>query len=456
MDEVVSKIYPSVQELSSVSSTIRCSQADCKAVFRCSSNLNMHLLKHHKIGEDKLRKQDQTSEYYCPIKTCMYHGDSKKCFRKLKYLKQHFLKVHASKKYECRLCEKKFSTETFRNIHARSCGKHFACTCGMTYNSSEAILTHTKRKGPGHTLVKVDPPKLQEENPGGCLENKTNRLIYPKLPIHYIAAIALSELSIPTNLCKAKSVAVQTDVMEMGVGERGSHLVKSENKKRKSSRQTQTTADKTKNLKISAETQTSGDYLKTKQKHYPKLNLPKKRKKSMETQTKEPGKCFKSAKGKNVDPFESRGAASCEEWFWKKKSSKSPPSEKTEVSQAELLDDLNFSKKEFDRYGDDDSFKNKNSVFYPGNPPGADQQMFDINRLCNIETQTEMDSFLTECSEDTSFTLCSTTETQTTDDFDSLLYSNMCTQTSEDVDQLFADFNFVDIETQTAWPDLSD
>lgn len=82
---------------------------------------------------------------------------------------------------------------------------------------------------------------------------------------------------------------------------------------------------------------------------------------------------------------------------------------------------------------------------------------FDVNQCSSIETQTELDfsrSFLTDCAEnDPSFTFCSNTETQTTEDFpsfDHLLYTNMCTQTCDE--PFYSEFGFANIQTQTAWP----
>jgi len=83
---------------------------------------------------------------------------------------------------------------------------------------------------------------------------------------------------------------------------------------------------------------------------------------------------------------------------------------------------------------------------------------FDVNQSCSIETQTELDfsrSFLTDCGDDgdPSFTFCSNTETQTTEDFpsfDHLLYTNMYTQTCDEA--FYSEFGFANIQTQTAWP----
>ena len=83
---------------------------------------------------------------------------------------------------------------------------------------------------------------------------------------------------------------------------------------------------------------------------------------------------------------------------------------------------------------------------------------FDVNQSCSIETQTELDfsrCFLTDSADDgdPSFTFCSNTETQTTEDFpsfDHLLYTNMYTQTCDEA--FYSEFGFANIQTQTAWP----
>lgn len=450
-----SKIYPTVEELELMCTSVRCTQADCSAVFQSSSNLNMHLIKHHKIDSDKLTKRLGKCEYYCPVKPCAYHEDSKKYFSKLKYLKQHYFKVHAAKKFDCKSCSKKFGTETLRNLHVRECGKSFTCTCGAIYNSSEAILTHCKRKGGTHSRLKVasqNKADLGSTKSTDDVQVKRNeRIIYPKLmndtmsfPIHYIAAIALSELSTPCNLSRANDIGIQTDHLLLyqshGI-KKNVCSIKGDNKKRKNSQQTQTVTNKHKKLKISTETQTSGDYLKTKQKQ--KCTL-RKRKQSMETQTKEQVKLIATT-FENVNEIfnESNNIQNDQDksWFCNDHKSLGPLEEFTS-SKYKSLKSSEFTRKEI---GNDYNNLCKNN----------DVCISSRGAICNIETQTEMDSFLTECSDDTSFTLCSSTETQTTDDFDSLLYSNMCTQTSEEVDELF-NFNFVDIETQTAWPDLSE
>lgn len=497
------KVYPTPEELSSICSRVKCPQNSCNAVFQSTSNLNMHLIKHHKLDNNGLTKKDKV-QYFCPSEACAY---SKKHFTKLKYLKQHFLKVHALKNFVCKKCSKRFSTETFKTLHMKNCGNIFTCTCGSLYTSSEAILTHCKRKGKGHSFVRTNEKAIKNstKKPKEIIGKKTERLIYPKLshdmsfPIHYIAAVALSELSTPCNLSKVIDKGIQTDSFEFCPNKNPKSCALSQKfeKKRKSSQQTQTTG-KLKKLKISAETQTNSDYLKQKVKNNFK-SIPRKRKKSMETQTKDNTKADNSnseikqniskrsnsaemihnsvknqaalmeeekidfgegikSKIENIENADFDKSRS-KKWLWDNifLAQKDLPLARIGEVKNEFLSlngDLNLCNKELNlnEYSlvSSKGFKNH---YVPEQV--SDNQIFDLNKLCNIETQTEIDSFLTECGDDTTFTLCSTTETQTTNDFDSLLYSNMCTQTCEEVDQLF-NFNFVHIETQTTWPDLTD
>ncbi|KAK6644487.1 hypothetical protein RUM43_000754 [Polyplax serrata] len=499
------KVYPTPEELSSVCSRVQCPQADCNALFQSTSNLNMHLIKHHKIINNGLTKK-KDMQYFCPIKSCPYFKDSSKYFTKLKYLKQHFLKVHALKKYICTKCDKKFSTEAFKVSHMKNCGKLFICTCGSTYTSSEAILTHCRRKGDGHLFVAKSDKVVKNQCNNASQINEGNnkkleRFIYPKLscdmsfPIHYIAAIALSELSTPCNLSKLVDKGIQTDTSDFSLKKSCRSNVETQkgDKKWKSSQHTQT-ATRIKKLKKSAETQTNGDYLKQKVKTNFKC-LPRKRKKSMETQTREHLKgnnnmileslewnskeqrrsadkiCHEFLKTKDPDILsgteQTTENATLEKeknsnnflwdnnYFYQKDSSNGCRGSEVKNELLTLSRDLNLCTKELN-LNEYNHLPQKGTSTHYTSEQGPDSQIFDLNKLCNIETQTEIDAFLTECDDETPFTLCSSTaETQTTNDLDSLLYSNMCTQTCEEVDELF-NFNFVHIETQTTWPDLAD
>lgn len=82
-------------------------------------------------------------------------------------------------------------------------------------------------------------------------------------------------------------------------------------------------------------------------------------------------------------------------------------------------------------------------------------KLFEEQRSCSIETQTEMDlnSFFSD-DDDVSLTHYLNIETQTTEEvtLDHLLYSNSFTQTNSET--LFSEF--ADIQTQTAWPLYND
>ncbi|EEB18585.1 hypothetical protein Phum_PHUM521410 [Pediculus humanus corporis] len=511
------EVFPTAEELSLVRTKIKCPQTGCESVFLSTSNLNMHLIKRHKIANNGLTKKSEM-QFFCPVESCSYFKKSKKHFTKLKYLKQHFLKVHASKDLSCNKCEKKFSTEAFKSSHMKHCGKLFTCTCGLNYTSSEAILTHCKRKGKGHIFLEEKNKNVSDNNnydvnfttETKTMGKKPERLIYPKLsnemsfPIHYIAAVALSELSLPCNLSKVVDKGIQTDLSDLASvkNHKNNTILFKTEKKRKNSQHTQTIS-KLKKLKISTQTQTSIDYLKPKNKNNVKTIIRKK-KKSMETQTKD----YLKSPEKFTTKLQYSLESSCDQWtntipmdssvkneILLESNNKSDILEEIkEVNESAILVKNNEKKWIWDNHffvhqdkvlsseeskGEDPksellniatelnnlynkemnlaeftplSEKNKNQCL---SEQGSDSQMFDLNKLCNIETQTEIDTFLMECGGDEAFTLCSTTETQTTDDFDSLLYSNMCTQTCEEVDLLF-NFNFVNNQTQTSWPELND
>ena len=121
-------------------------------------NLQFHLLKHHKIVSAASTKQ--IVQYFCPAPKCKYNINENManvCLPTLKSLRQHYQKVHAIKSHKCKSCPKMFSTETLCNRHERDCGKEFKCVvCEWKYNSKEALLTHSKRKGhiqPNYDLV---------------------------------------------------------------------------------------------------------------------------------------------------------------------------------------------------------------------------------------------------------------------------------------------------------------
>lgn len=59
---------------------------------------------------------------------------------------QHYLKVHSEKRFSCESCNKAFATQELLRYHLQVCGIKFTCSCGNSYSSYEALLTHSKRK----------------------------------------------------------------------------------------------------------------------------------------------------------------------------------------------------------------------------------------------------------------------------------------------------------------------
>lgn len=147
------KIIPSELRLTE-NQPIKCSVSECESKFQNLSNLQFHLKKHHRINITKSLNINAIVRYYCPVNKCKYNVNQNvndKYFKSKKYLKQHFLKVHATKTIKCSKCDKMFACETLKQQHERTCGIQFVCTdCAWSYASRECLLTHCRRKG--HTI----------------------------------------------------------------------------------------------------------------------------------------------------------------------------------------------------------------------------------------------------------------------------------------------------------------
>lgn len=164
-----------------------CSVAGCSSTFTSGSNLNMHLEKHH--GVEVLKFVDKQSEvqYFCPVQKCKYNvlqNQSHQFFKSKKYLRQHFLKVHAAKKEKCSKCDKTFANVSLLAQHERSCGILFKCIdCDWEYKTRECLLTHCRRKGhkvPPKPAKSIQPAPNMEQNHGS--KTDTNQLPVAILP----------------------------------------------------------------------------------------------------------------------------------------------------------------------------------------------------------------------------------------------------------------------------------
>lgn len=138
------KVYPTPQELMKVNSLLHCTEEGCSSIFSSESNLNLHLIKTHK--KENIWSTDKSSkEYHCPEISCIYNNQ--KFFKTLKLLKQHYLKVHAEKTFQCNSCAKTFSTSAACNSHNEYCGIMFkCCNCESSYPTYESLVTHARRK----------------------------------------------------------------------------------------------------------------------------------------------------------------------------------------------------------------------------------------------------------------------------------------------------------------------
>uniref|UniRef100_A0A0A1XR21 ATM interactor n=1 Tax=Zeugodacus cucurbitae TaxID=28588 RepID=A0A0A1XR21_ZEUCU len=131
---------------------IQCTYNGCNSVFTNAGNLDMHLQRHH--GTQPMKRTDFNGKqcvFHCPKLQCTYHEQhaGKMHFKTLKYLRQHYKKVHAAKVNVCDKCGKAFINVNQLKTHMEKlCGIKYSCIeCGWDYNSKEALLTHCKRKG---------------------------------------------------------------------------------------------------------------------------------------------------------------------------------------------------------------------------------------------------------------------------------------------------------------------
>lgn len=145
------KICPREEELLSTYS-YTCSEQSCVGQqFVSSSNLSMHMKKHHNKSEPSLDPNTRR-EFYCPQVHCCYNVESTPAlfFSSKKYLRQHWQKVHAEKKFDCAKCPKKFATSSLKDNHERNCGVFECPQCLWQFKAKETLTSHMRRKG--HTF----------------------------------------------------------------------------------------------------------------------------------------------------------------------------------------------------------------------------------------------------------------------------------------------------------------
>lgn len=158
-------VFPTELELTNTPGDHVCPEENCNSVFKKSPHLTMHLVKHHKIGKLGLLTNQCVSRFFCPVEGCIYNNKTAadcKSFSQNRLLKQHYMKVHGQKKYECVKCETKFSIQSIYKRHLNECGNMFYCeACGWQYNNKGSLVLHLSRKHPDlHLLYKQNKYKL--------------------------------------------------------------------------------------------------------------------------------------------------------------------------------------------------------------------------------------------------------------------------------------------------------
>lgn len=168
-----------------------CTVPGCSSSFTSLSNLNMHLEKHHRIQVSKLIDKQSEVQYFCPVTKCKYNvleNNSSQFFKSRKYLRQHFLKVHAVKNEKCSKCDKIFANVSMKSLHERSCGMSFKCMdCDWNYSTRECLLTHCRRKGHRIPPKPSKPIEFTIPNPMSQIQQNATNLtgvrIAPKIEL---------------------------------------------------------------------------------------------------------------------------------------------------------------------------------------------------------------------------------------------------------------------------------
>ncbi|XP_020293511.1 uncharacterized protein LOC109859564 [Pseudomyrmex gracilis] len=476
-------ICPSPEELSVITNNVKCEQ--CGLVFSNEPRYRLHDLKVHQNKKlDKIAKENV--RYHCPMQSCVYALNSQRYFNTMKYLKQHYLKVHAEKNYKCDCCnDKSFSTASAKEAHMRICGTKFTCSCSKSYNTYEALLTHAKRSL--HTITEKYKNYLRRTN---C---KTMKLVLSTGILNKPVTI------LPNNLNKSaknnehvnsapkstSDIGVQTD--DYRKNKKPLKLLKLNcNSKRRISKQTQTNNSlKEKTCGKSMETQTlqviegPSKTQRTKCATEKRDELSKQSKHTLLTEDVNLNNNFTSANLFSTSPLPLRHDVGLQD-FWEDKNTSSTQT-LPEKDIFEAFND-NVTQTEFETlyehshnpliqcvpkssvalmtlpYVEDTSAVEGYSFTSTDGMSQADpiltaSKTFD-DRFSSIETQTEQafsPSYFYSESLSRSFALSSTIETQTTDNLDNMeeLYSNTCTQTCNEI--LSSDLGLTDIQTQTAW-----
>ncbi|KAK3911911.1 ATM interactor [Frankliniella fusca] len=481
-------VCPLASELSVINSNIICPEEGCGKVFKASSALNMHLTKHHRNSCLVKRDSSITVRYFCPEENCIYHVSATRHFAQMKYLKQHYLKVHSEKKFSCDSCNKAFATQELLRYHSQVCGVKFTCSCGNSYSSYEALLTHSKRKQ--HTFELKYKLGLKRSKSEGTAEVSLKKdthcfsvdmqpvYILPKPSNDQVGTIALNVLATPNISELSCSVvhdkSMQTDPLEPKRKKTSPNKTSEKALKRRTSAQTQTGGlHRTHHLKKTAETQTMGDYILQKamedadiyinnDSEYPcySTNGPRKRKNNSGTQTAVK-KCSKVAL-KVYEPvleqsLDAMSLSPCTPFCLKKDvglpdlwvADKNTSSTQTTGTTDDLLQSTSFSKGDLnlELFGQDGNLCSSNNLqsIFEDNSDSFDNVVGSSSEFGSVPHPEVSMNHLNDLS-DENFTSCNVTQTdqnlnhlflrQTSDDECPASFTTSETQTTDDLNDL--------------------
>ncbi|XP_058801764.1 uncharacterized protein LOC131670294 [Phymastichus coffea] len=425
-EKPIKYIYPPAKDLGVIINEVRCEE--CNLVFYNESRFRMHDLKVHKRKHlEKICKENV--RYKCPVNDCIYAANRQKSFTLYKYLKQHYLKVHADKNFICTCCTKSFSTDAAKKAHIRVCGTNFICECQKIFNSLEALLTHGKRNS-----HKIDEKYRFKKSKKATIENNNTPHKFSRILIA-TKSIQSSKNSnifiLPKPMC---DTAVQTEKSEVI---NTLDIFKIKSSKSHVCRYTQTSdCPKEKQTKKSTETQTV--------KAIPRVirvrQVGKRKKISIDKNfiSKEDINIVQSLSSEYLLPD-------------------SPLSLRHDIILQDLWEEKSTSgtqtSPEKNIFGDTEDFSMQHSE-YQGisrSDPMLTEEF--VNRYSSIETQTEKGYCKSLFEADP---MSSNNETQTTENFtETMEFNNTYTQTCDEI--LSSDIvGLSDIQTQTAWTHLDE
>ncbi|EZA57141.1 ATM interactor [Ooceraea biroi] len=476
-------ICPPPEELSVIVNNVTC---QCGLVFKNESRYRLHDLKvHQKKKLDKITKENV--RYHCPVQSCVYAVNSQKCFSSLKYLKQHYLKVHAERKYACDRCSKSFSTESAKDGHVRVCGIEFTCTCSKTYTTYEALLTHAKRLQ--HVITEKE--NFLNTTSLRCANFKSVRVVFPteivNKPVTILPKPDKSSKNISITTRSTSDAGTQTDDYK------GSKRVSSRSKftsnnqhyakrRKRVSKQMQTSKGSGKSTQT--QTQAVRSASEARRRGGGRRASSKQSEHALIKEELNLGDNFASANLFPSSPLPLRHDVGLQD-FWEEKNTSGTQTLPEKDIFKEFID--NVTQTEFEALSTHEHSYNPPIQCVPVStvvlmtlpyvvvtPPVATEGyssapadgVYQVNPtlshaaktfddgFSSIETQTEQAFSPSLYSESLpgSFALGSNMETQSTNNLDNmaqLLYNNMCTQTCDEM--LSSDLGLSNIQTQTAW-----